>query len=132
MERQDVTAAGRRPAPEDDRVDEAILGEVFEIMRHDGGSGLVTAYDMFLTGVPARFAEIDAALDDGRFDDAARGAHTLRGSAGSFGARRLSALTHTVESRCRERDGAGAALVVDEMRAEFRIFRAIVAQRMPG
>ena len=120
MEGQDV----------DGRVDEEILGELFEIMAAGGGDGLITAYDLFLTGVPARFAQMEGALADGRFDDAARAAHTLRGSAGSFGARRLSALTTLVEQRCRHEDAAGAAALVDEMRGEFRIFHRILADRL--
>ena len=114
----------------DGRVDEEILGELLELMGSDGGEGLVAAYDLFLTGIPARLARIDAALVEGRFDDAARAAHTLRGSAGSFGARRLGVLTTLVEQGCREQDRAGAARVVDEMGEEFRIFRAILADRL--
>ena len=129
MEQQDLTVASTAPTAHQGRVDEGLLGELFEIMAAGGGDGLVTAYDVFLTGVPPRFAQMDDALADGRLDDAARAAHTLRGSAGSFGARRLSALTTLVEQRCGQHDRAGAALVVDEMRDEFRIFRAILADR---
>ena len=121
-----------RHAAEAGRVEEEILGELFELMGADGGKGLVTAFDLFLTGVPARFAQMDAALAEGRFDEAARAAHTLRGSAGCFGARRLSALTTLVEQRCRQRDTAGAARLVEEMREEFRIFRHILADRLAG
>ena len=129
MQRHDlpVTTAG---ADETGRVDDEILGELFELMAEGGGDGLVTAYEMFLAGVPARLADIDTAVAEGRFDDAARGAHTLRGSAGSFGARRLSALTVTAEQHCREHDADGAAQVIGEMRDEFGIFRTILADRL--
>ncbi len=130
MEQQDLTVTSTTLAAHEARVDEEILGELFEIMGAGGGDGLVTAYDLFLTGVPPRFAEMDDALADGRFDDAARAAHTLRGSAGSYGARRLSALTTLVEQRCDQHDRCGATLVLDEMRDEFRIFRAILADRL--
>ncbi len=130
MEGQDLTATATALSSPEGRLDEEILGELFEIMAEDGGDGLVTAYDLFLTGVPARFAQMDDALAEGRFDDAARAAHTLRGSAGSFGARGLSGLTTLLEERCRQHDPAGAALLVEEMRDEFRIFRAILADRL--
>jgi HPt (histidine-containing phosphotransfer) domain-containing protein len=120
---------GPHPADED-TLDEVILGELFETMGADGGQGLVTAYDLFLTGVPARLAQMDAALAEGCFDDAARAAHTLKGSAGSFGARRLSALTALVEQRCRHQDRAGATRLVDEMGAEFAIVRDLLADRL--
>lgn len=126
-----VTTAGATTASDDGgRVDDEILGELFELMAEGGGDGLVTAYEMFLSGVPARLSEIDTAVGEGRFDDAARGAHTLRGSAGSFGARRLSALTVSVEQHCREHDAGGAARVVGEMRDEFGVFRTILADRL--
>ena len=120
MERQDL----------EERVDEVNLAELFELMAAGGGNGLRTVYDLFLTGVPTRLAQMDDALAGNRLDDAARAAHTLRGSAGSFGARRLSALTTLVEDRCRRHDPAGAARVVDEMREEFRIFGGILADRL--
>jgi pentatricopeptide repeat protein len=99
-------------------------------MGADGGEGLVMAYDLFLTGVPSRFAQMEAALAESRFEDAARAAHTLRGSAGSFGARRLSALTTLVEGRCRRGDMAGAVRLLHEMREEFAAFRGLLADRL--
>lgn len=54
-----------RQAADGGRVDEDILGELFGIMCSDGGEGLVAAYDLFLAGVPARFAQMDAALAEG-------------------------------------------------------------------
>ena len=130
MGRQDLSGTGTGRSSPEGRLDEEILGELFEIMAGGGGDGLVTAYDLFLTGVPVRFAQMDDALAEGRFDDAARAAHTLRGSAGSFGARRLSGLTTLLEERCRQHDPVGAALLVDEMRDEFGIFRAILVDRL--
>ncbi|HEX2043948.1 MAG TPA: Hpt domain-containing protein [Acidimicrobiales bacterium] len=97
----------------------------------DGGSeGLVEACDLFLDGVPSRVAGIRDTLAERRFEDAGRGAHTLRGSAGAFGARRLSALTVTLERLCLEGDTAGATAVLDEMETEFRIFRAVLVARL--
>ena len=130
MERQDLGATGTVRSSPEGRLDEEILGELFEIMAAGGGDGLVAAYDLFLTGVPVRFAQIDDALAEGRFDDAAQGAHSMRGSAGAFGARRLSALTLTLERLCREGDATGAAALLDEMLTEFRIFRAILVARL--
>lgn len=117
------------PGPED-RVDEEILDELFLIMGDSGSEGLVKACDLFLSGVPSRLAEVQAAVADARFQDAAQGAHSLRGSAGAFGARRLSALTVTLERLCCERDVPGATALLDEMQAEFRIFRAILVARL--
>ena len=126
-----VVDAGNPPPPgPDDRVDEAILDELFLIMGDGGSDGLVKACDLFLSGVPSRLTDLQAAVADARFQDAAQGAHSLRGSAGAFGARRLSVLTLTLERLCRERDVPGATALLDEMQAEFRIFRAILVARL--
>ena len=126
-----VVDAGSPPPPgPDDRVDEAILDELFLVMGDGGSDGLVKACDLFLSGVPSRLADVQAAVADARFQDAAQGAHSLRGSAGAFGARRLSVLTLTLERLCRERDVPGATALLDEMQAEFRIFRAILVARL--
>ncbi len=122
---------GRVPPPDtEERIDEGILDELFDVMGDGGADGLVKACEMFLAGVPARFADIGAALAEGRLDDAAQGAHSLRGSAGAFGARRLSAMTVTLERLCRDGDRTGAAPVLDEMQDEFRIFRALLVARL--
>lgn len=126
-----MDAGNSTPSPgPDDRVDEEILDELFVIMGGGGSEGLVRACDLFLTGVPARFTEIQGALAEGRLEDAAQGAHSLRGSVGAFGARRLSGLTVALERLCREGDTSGASALVDEMQAEFRIFRAILVARL--
>ena len=70
---------------EEDRIDEEILDELFVIMGDGGSEGLVNAFDLFLSATPTRF---EADLAQGRFADAAQGVHSLRGSAGAFGARR--------------------------------------------
>ena len=118
------------PSGAEDRIDEEILGELFEVMGEGGADGLRKACDLFLTGVPARLAELEAAVAERRFEDAAQGAHSLRGSAGAFGARRLSTMTLTLEQLCREQDVPRAAALLEEMGAEFRIFRAILVARL--
>ncbi|HEX2046968.1 MAG TPA: Hpt domain-containing protein [Acidimicrobiales bacterium] len=114
----------------EDRVDEGILDELFLVMGDGGSEGLVKACDLFLSGVPTRFADIRSALAEGRFEDAAHGAHSMRGSAGAFGARRLSMLTLTLERLCRDADSTGANGLLREMETEFRIFRAILVARL--
>ena len=125
----DAGSSAASPGP-DDRVDEEILDELFLVMGDSGSDGLLKACDLFLTGVPTRLAGVQAAVAEGRFEDAAQGAHSLRGSAGAFGARRLSTMTLTLERFCRERDVPAAAALLEEMHAEFRIFRAILVARL--
>jgi HPt (histidine-containing phosphotransfer) domain-containing protein len=117
-------------ADEDDHLDEEILDEVLMLLEDEASEGLMKACDLFRSGVPARLLEVDAALADGHFDDAARASHSLRGSAGAFGARRLRSLGERLEQFCRESDGPSALRVAQEMRAEFLVFRTILDARL--
>src|SRR5215213_5550255 len=104
-----------------ERVDEEQLDEVLMVLEGESTEGLLRACDLFRSGVPDRFRDID---------DAARASHSLRGSAGAFGARRLSTMGERLEERCREADGAAAVPIVDQMRAEFLAFRDILDARL--
>jgi len=115
---------------EDDRIDEEILDELFLIMGDGDAGGLLTACSLFLNGMPDRFVDIETALAEGRFEDAAQRAHSLRGSAGAFGARRLSALTVPLEGHCRSGNAPAATDLLREMEGEFRIFRAVLGARL--
>lgn len=115
---------------EDDHVDEEMLADVLMLMEDEAADGILRACDLFRASVPDRLDEIGTALAEGRFVDAGRASHSLRGSAGAFGARRLSALGLQLEELCRESDGAGATEVLDEMRTEFLVFRDILDARL--
>lgn len=113
-----------------EHVDEALLGEVLMLLDDEDPDGLLRACDLFRSGVPERMREIDAAVHDGRFDDAARASHSLRGSAGAFGARRLSNLGERLESLCLQSDAEAGAALLNEMGEEFRLFRDILDARL--
>ena len=113
-----------------DHADEDLLAEVLMLLHYESPEGLTKACDLFRAGVPERLAEIDTALAEGRFDDTARSSHSLRGSAGAFGARRLRSLGERLEQLCHESDGAAAVPLIEEMRGEFLVFRAILDGRL--
>lgn len=115
---------------EEDHVDEEMLAEVLTLIEDEAADGILRACDMFRSSAPERLDDIAAALGGGHFDDAARSSHSLRGSAGAFGARRLSALGLRLEELCREHDAAGAGAVLEDMRAEFATFRDILDARL--
>lgn len=114
---------------QNDHVDENQLAEVLMLLDDESPDGLLRACDLFRSSIPVRFGEIDAALSEDRYDDAARASHSLRGSAGAFGARRLSRLGQHLEELCRRSDPSSAG-VVEEMRAEFVVFRGILDARL--
>lgn len=116
--------------PPDGPVDEEILDELFMVMDDGAPEGLARVCDLFLTGVPARLGEIEEALAGGRTDDAAKAAHSLKGTGGAFGARRVGELAGRIEQVCRTTDGAAATELLEQLRAEFLVFRDILAARL--
>lgn len=115
---------------QDEHVDEEMLADVLMLMEDEAADGILRACDLFRTSVPDRLDDIGSAIAGGRFDDAGRASHSLRGSAGAFGARRLSALGLRLEELCGQSDSGGAIEVLGEMRAEFLVFRDILDERL--
>ena len=113
-----------------DPIDEEILAELLDVVGGDVPDGVTRAFELFLTSVPSRLEEIEVALAGNRFEDAARAAHSLRGSAGAFGARRLSALAGQQEHTCGTADARTAAALLEEMRVEFAVAEAILRSRL--
>jgi HPt (histidine-containing phosphotransfer) domain-containing protein len=115
---------------QDDHVDEEMLADVLMLMEDEAADGILRACDLFRASVPDRLDDIGAALAEERFVDAGRASHSLRGSAGAFGAKRLSALGLRLEDLCRESDAGAAAEILGEMRTEFVVFRDILDARL--
>ena len=115
---------------QDEHVDEEMLADVLMLMEDEASDGILRACDLFRSSVPDRLDDIGAALSDGRFVDAGRASHSLRGSAGAFGAKRLSALGLRLEELCRESDVGESSIVLEEMREEFLVFRDILDARL--
>ncbi|MEA2827027.1 MAG: Hpt domain [Actinomycetota bacterium] len=121
-------------------VDEEILAELFVLLDDGTPDGLIQACDMFLVGVPTALADLrsalaEARLDNARFDPVGKIAHTLRGTAGAFGAARLGRLATRLEDACGRADGATAdaeraGALVDQMEGEFVAFRAVLTSRL--
>ena len=118
------------PLDAEDHVDEDLLTEVLMMAADEGGEGILKACDLFRSSAPERLDDIGSALADGRLDDAAQTSHSLRGSAGAFGAKRLSMLGMRLEEACREFDAAGAERLLAAMRVEFLVFRDIFDARL--
>ena len=114
----------------EDIIDEEILSELLTIVGEAEPEGLTKAFDLFLTGVPARLDAVETALAEGRLEAAAQSAHSLRGSAGAFGARRLSELAARQELLCNGGDAAQAAALLGPMHVQFATVEAILRDRL--
>ena len=92
-------------------IDSARLEMVAEVMA--GGAPLGEFVDVFLANTAERINQIRRLLDAHDLDGAGREAHTLLGTAGNFGAMRLSRLAEELRTECdagnarRARDIAG-------------------------
>ena len=120
------------PEPDVDEpdVDEEILSELFVLLDDGTPDGLVKACDMFLVGVPTALADVRCALSESRVADVGKMAHTLRGTAGAFGATRLGRLAAGLEDVCRRTGGVVTDAMVDGMESEFLAFRTILTSRL--
>jgi len=114
----------------DGPVDEEILAELFMVMEDGPPDGLTEICDLFLAGVPDRISDIRAALVGDRIEDAAKASHSLKGTAGAFGARRLGEVAGRLEQACRVVDGTSRDELVEELQAEFLTFRSILEARL--
>ncbi len=118
------------PLDADGHLDEELLSEVLMLATDEGGEGILKACDLFRSSAPERLDDIGSALAEHRLADAAQVSHSLRGSAGAFGAKRLSALGLELEEACRQGDAGAAEDLLAEMRAEFVVFRDIFDARL--
>lgn len=92
-----------------------IAPEAIEALRavspDDGGKFLTELIDIFLADTPARLTELATATAAGDTKTATRAAHSIKGSAGNFGATTLAQLALEVEH-------AAKAGHLDEVRAK--------------
>lgn len=84
--------------------------------------------DLFLQDIPARVAEIEAALAQGNAALLTRAAHTVKGSCSNFGANALARIAQTMEQQGKESAFAAATATLPELRAEFALVEAALKQ----
>lgn len=118
------------PVDRSHHVDEEMFDEIFSVLGGESLEGLLRACELFRKSVPARLAEIDTALAERRYETVVTAAHSLRGTAGAFGARRLSDLASRLEHLSHEGDRDEAGPLVEDMRGEFLLFRNILDARL--
>jgi len=108
-------------------VDEAALAELHAL---DGtGEALRTLGGTFLVTTADAADELAAAVESRDVDAVRRVAHTLRGSAATFGLRALAALAEGIERAARQHDLPPPA-TVDRLRSALEEARAALAQRL--
>lgn len=98
----------------------------------DGGAFLCELIDIFLDDTPKRLAEIDEALAAGHAENFTRAAHSIKGSAGNFGATQFATMARDLESLGKAGDLAQARAGIPALQAEFARLQPVLAQLKLG
>jgi signal transduction histidine kinase/CheY-like chemotaxis protein len=98
-------------------VDPARLEMIADVM---SGEGLSEFLETFLVSTSDRITQIHDLVDRNDLAGVGREAHTLLGTAGNFGASRLSTLAADLRSACDARDHGAAWRLVGELTEAFR------------
>jgi HPt (histidine-containing phosphotransfer) domain-containing protein len=80
---------------------------------------LAEVLNLFLEEVPPRIARLRNAWRAGNIQEVHRAAHSLKGSAGNIGARRLFEVCRQLDDLSKSGDPAAAAPFVDALGVEF-------------
>jgi two-component system, sensor histidine kinase and response regulator len=83
---------------------------------------------LFLDEVPRRIARLNAACQDGNAIELQRGAHSLKGSSGNIGARRMFDLCRQVDERGHAGDFKGARHLLASLAEEYHRVEAEIRQ----
>jgi CheY-like chemotaxis protein/HPt (histidine-containing phosphotransfer) domain-containing protein len=127
----EAAGAGTSPAAAQERKPSESAGPIvdFQAAEHrvpGGADGVRSLAKVMLDECPKLLGEMKSALADGDATRLQRAAHTLKGSADVFAARRLVNACWTVESQANERDLKRAETALAEVESEVAAFVRIV------
>jgi HPt (histidine-containing phosphotransfer) domain-containing protein len=99
----------------------------------DGGQFFNELIDIFLSDTPERLQEIASGLENGDALLVMRAAHSIKGSAGNFGATGLAHAAYVIEQAARQADLATAAAGVAPLHEHYaKVTAALEAVRIRG
>lgn len=114
--------------PDSSPIDPTAIAALKDINPDDGGAFVRELVEIFLTDTPNRFSEIEAALIAKDAKTLTRAAHSIKGSAGNFGATALAAAALEVESRGKAENLPSAEAALPHLRAEYERVRTALEQ----
>lgn len=100
-------------------LDPVAIAGLRSVAEGDGGAFFRELVDIFLTDTPKRFVELEQALAAGDFATARRAAHSVKGSAGNFGAAALVRAAFRAESEAKAGRGDAVRDTLPAFRAEY-------------
>ncbi len=99
--------------------------EALDRLREWGGGELVVKMvNLFLEHGPERVAQIRSGVETGSLEEAQRGAHSLKSSAGNLGARRLQAGAARMEGLAEEGNLEGIEKLLPDLERAFEEARS--------
>jgi len=130
--RQDRTALAR-PEGSPAAVDETVIEQLASITDGRGFSVLGELLNAFLGAVPGRLEALERATAGDDLQAVADQAHSLTGSAASFGARGMADLCRDLHAAADKGDAEAARHLVGDLQAEFLGVRAwLMSFRSPA
>lgn len=104
-------------------LDPEILASLRQMKEETGEDILSELIEMFLEDAPAQIRQIRRALAEGDAQTLEYTAHALKGTSGSMGATRMSALSSRLQDIGRSEELAGAPATLDRLEEEFVLVR---------
>ncbi len=122
-----VVGNGSGPQEEQDPLDRAVV----ESLRELGGDEMLSELtEVFLEDTSSGLAALKEASETGDAEAIERVAHTLKGSAGNMGAKRMAAICSELQDAGESGDLSGASELLVGLKAEFeRVRPALEAER---
>jgi HPt (histidine-containing phosphotransfer) domain-containing protein len=110
-------------------LDPDVLQSIRQVQEHGEPDLLTELANLFLEDAPQQLEVLRKALDDGDASSVKRVAHTLKGSCGNMGAKRMAAVCAELQDIARSGDLARAPVLVEYLQAEFaRVRQALEAE----
>ena len=100
-------------------LDPAVIDTLRQLTPPGEPDVLAEVLRLFLEEAPPRIARLRNAWASGNIEDVHRAAHSLKGSAGNIGARRLYDVCRRLDEQGRSDDRSGVSQLVDELGVEF-------------
>lgn len=100
-------------------LDQAVLNTLRKLTPPGEPDVLAEVLRLFLDEVPPRIARLRNAWSSGNIEEMHRAAHSLKGSSGNIGARRLYEVCSQLDAIGKAGDLAGAAPLVEALGVEF-------------
>jgi len=99
--------------------DPTALAELQAVNPDDGGAFVAELVEIYLRDTPQLIGQFRQAVAAADFPDAARAAHTVKGSSGTFGAARMVEVARRAEEAARECSSARLAAALEELTAAY-------------